>query len=313
MHTIHLVQLAAALARHSDSILASPVSLQPGAMTRYWTTSRSRIDLWHRAIARFQDQLRVNDAVGMRRWWIEHRPVIEDVFLGGMLTRVLATLGTALDQTHDQAEWSPVTESILGTHLEASSRYQQLLLNSRGARVNDLQRLNQVRRRSERWSDVLVARIAWRDPSLCRFASDRERASLFAQEHRRDSDSTAIKTKDRLMSLSIENSIMMVCGETTLLPEANRAVASSVMGLLGHCLFDSYGDVASPDHLRLKKPDVGGIQWVPSAEGSKTIEPWDELDSVAMTEDNAKATEDNSSEKEITQFHGGHGFSWTRW
>lgn len=284
-------------------------------MTRYWTASRSRIDLWHRAAARFQDQLSLNDAVGMRRWWIEHRPVIEDVFLGGMLTRVLATLGMALDQIHNQAEWSPVTESIHGSHLEAGSRFQQLLLTARGARVGDLQSLNQVRRRSERWSDVLVARIAWREPSLCRFASDIERAKQFASEHGKDSDASDLKTKDRLMGLSIENSIMAVCGETTLLPEANRAVSSSVMGLLGHCLFDGYGVVASPDHLRWKKPDEGGSKLIQNSHSIGSGEPWEELDSVAASQCDDLDGEPTGGTKsdEITQFHGGHGYSWTRW
>jgi len=218
----------------------------PEAVSQYWTSSRSRLDLWHQAMTRYRSARHNEDSVGMRSWWQDHMVVLEEVLVTDMLTRVIAALAVGLDESTDgKAEVSPVTHCIYLSHVDASNRVHKLMINSRGGSVQDAVHLNGLRKGVERWTDALIGRMSYHSSDKIQYAFDRSRAQQFANETRSYPCGPARDTTAWLMNAAMHDMLRRRTSSQSALPEANRAVASSVMMMLRPDRFDSVGVLKS--------------------------------------------------------------------
>jgi len=155
MNARHLAQLAAEVAAHGPLLIESDSPLSESGLQHYWTASKCRTDRWGHALRQFQreaDELGPNWA---RATWPAIECVIDEVFTSELLTRVWTAVVCGYDLRHESADGEPVVRSILSGHLEIRHRALQLLLQVPVGR-EDVDRLNRLRSRCERWSDLLV-------------------------------------------------------------------------------------------------------------------------------------------------------------
>ena len=245
MHSVHLVDLAAVVSEHGPAILYGRETLSPEALTHYWTATHSRFNLWHQAMARYSRAEQLNQESALNDWWEQHTPVMEEILVSEILTRVVAALGIGLDSQASEEEISPVTHAILLNHLEASNRVHQVMLKANGRNMVKAEQLNRVRRGIESWTDVLIGRMALRSREPLRYAIERERALEYAEEAVLQRYGVIRKTSNALMNMSMHDMISTRLSAEPALPAANREVARSVMLMLRPELFDSVGTLKS--------------------------------------------------------------------
>lgn len=274
MHCVLIADLAALVSQHGPAILYGRETVPPESVSQYWATSRNRLELWHQTIARYRKTEQVGDFSAMRAWWKDHISVVEEVLVTEMLTRVIATMAAGWDRAHSVDEVSPVTHAVYLNHLEVRNRIQQLMLFGRGNSVQDTVRLNRLRQGVERWTDSLVGRLCCQNlestkpprgdcqetnpgnktQGMIHYAFNPTRALEYAFEARSNQCGRGRDLSAWLMNASMHDTLRRRTSSESGLPEANRAVAGSVMLMLRPDLFDSVGALKS---LWLHRLQVG--------------------------------------------------------
>jgi hypothetical protein len=241
MHCLNLADLAAILAHHGPSILYRRRQVPTDAVTRYWSACRQRFDLWHHAFGRYREIEQQGNAAHRRSWWETHHPLLEEILVSEMLTRVYAAVGAGLDSDADQAEISPVVHSVYLSQLEARNRVLHLMVYGRGNSIDEAVRLNRLRREVDRWTDVLIGQLTAAAPGSLDYAICRQRASGHASEANSHGSGNLGDTLRWLSAATMRDALARRLHATSALPEANRKVAEAVMLCLRPDLFDSVG------------------------------------------------------------------------
>ncbi|QDT05765.1 hypothetical protein K227x_41690 [Rubripirellula lacrimiformis] len=245
MHCVLIADLAAVVSQHGPAILYGHETIPAEAMTQYWASSRNRFELWHQTMARYRKTEQAGDFAALRSWWHQHIAVIEEVLVTETLTRVIAALAAGLDEAHDEDEVSPVTHAVFQAHLDARNRILKLMLFGRGNSVQDAVRLNRLRQGVERWTDAMIGRLACDHPGTIRYAFDAKRAAEYARDTRGCGGRSIRDMSAWLMNAAMHDTLRRRTSPSAALPEANRAVVSSVMMMIRPDLFDSIGTLKS--------------------------------------------------------------------
>ncbi len=177
MHARELVELAAAVAAHGPVLVRQPRQLSTAGIEQYWTASKCRLDSWSRSLKQFTTSA---DSTGARR-----RPavrgVIEEIITGEVLARVWTAVMCAFDRRHGTESAGPVARSVFVGHLEARNRVLTLLVHRPGIKAEAAMKLDRLRRRTERWSDLLIGYLTGLD-DVVEFAVEPARARDFAED-----------------------------------------------------------------------------------------------------------------------------------
>ncbi|MEM8671490.1 MAG: hypothetical protein AAGG48_28480 [Planctomycetota bacterium] len=254
MHCVYSADLAALISHHGPAMIKRQPEIPSHALTDYWSTSRSRFELWHQLLGRYREYEKSGNSDRLKRWWKEHSVVLEEVLVTEMLTRVVAAIACGLESESTSKEVSPVTQAVQTSHLEVRNRVQQVMLFGRGNSVHDVVRLNRLRQGVERWTDAMVGRMSSEHPAMMQYAIDPNRAAEYADEMRAYGEGAAKNTAAWLMNAAMHDVIRRRTSNLAALPKSNRQVAQSVMKLLRPELFDDTGVMKS---LWLQRFELG--------------------------------------------------------
>jgi DNA-directed RNA polymerase specialized sigma24 family protein len=250
MHASELAQLAALVAHHTPTIVRGSQPIREKGLEQYWTASKCRLDRWLRALKAHQRSLK--DATEQQRGehWRFLRPMLDEILLSETLTRVWAAIGSAIDGRQGKSAVEPIARSTLIGHLEARNRALQLIVFGHGLGAEDAVELNRLRRRVERWTDLMLGYVLLEHP-VNEFAFDRSRADEFAEDLRHErkvgTDSRAWQLVHSSLQVAFEKESRQVAASA----ELNQQIAAAVMGCLGEDLFDSLGLLKSRWQIRL--------------------------------------------------------------
>lgn len=240
MHARELVELAAIVSAHGPVLIRGAGQLSATGMEQYWTASKCRLDRWSRSLKGFARY--AEDAQEQRRQaqWPLARSVLEEILTGEVLTRVWAAVLCAYDRHHGHHETEAIARSVLIGHLEARHRVLTLLVRSPAIEAEGAVKLNHLRRRSERWTDLLVGYLLGTH-DVSQFAIDPERARQFAEDLRYRSNLKGGRHAWPLVLASLRAAFGEgLCG---ISPNAdlNAQIASSILACFQGDLFDSTG------------------------------------------------------------------------
>lgn len=259
MHCVTLADLAATLSQHGPSLLELRPRIPSETILRYWTASRSRHELWHRAMGRYRDAKNRGSYSDLADWWTEHLVVLEEVLVSELLARVVAAIGSesvssSEARTHDSHDsLAAVTHGVYLSQIEATNRVAQIILESCGARVQDTVRLNRLRYGVERWADWLIGRVSVNHDRSFDYCIDEERAKTFCEEVRESASGSHRDTTTWLMNAAMREMLVRRTSETSALGHANHEVASAALALFRPELFDDHGVPKSLWMHRLQK------------------------------------------------------------
>jgi hypothetical protein len=237
-----LAEIAALLA------VQSPVVIQGGGVPlttseQYWTASKCRLDRWVRVVrqlAAAAEQPPLPSALS----WPRVRPVLEEILASELLTRIWTATAAAYDHARGEQDLAPVARNILAGHLDVRRRLLALLADGRAIELTQAVHLNHLRRRVERWNDMLLAHVS---PmvDVQEFAFEPERARDFAEDLDRDAARQDTRFTCQLMLTSLKASFGQGLADRTPNSDLNQRIGSAILGLLSEGACDSMDLVKS--------------------------------------------------------------------
>jgi hypothetical protein len=240
MHARELVELASILSAQGPMLIRSTPQLSSQGVQQYWTASKCRLDRWARNLKSFAADAAQLDATAIRVQWPFIRGVMEEILTGEVLTRVWTAVLCLYDRHHGGNEFESVGRSIMIGHLEARHRVLMLLVRGPGVDAEGAVKLNHLRRRSERWTDLLVGHLA-RHGDVAEFAIDADRAVEFSQDLEFQIDQEGGRQAWPLLQASLRAAFQRGMVLASPNEDLNAKIASAILSCFPGELFDSTG------------------------------------------------------------------------
>ena len=248
MHARELVELSAIVSAHGPVLIGGSGRLSTNGMEEYWTASKIRLDRWGFCLREFM--AKANEGKWLEGEWPRVRGVLEEVITGEMLTRVWTAVVCAHDRVHGTGDAEPIAVSVLSGHLEARHRVLTLLVGGPGMNSEAAMKLNHLRRRTERWTDMLVGHLAGLH-DCWRFAVDPGRAKDFFQDLQQRQRSAGGRQAWPLVLASLRSAFQQGMTEESPNADLNGRIAAGVVSCFQPDVFDSTGLFSSMWLVRL--------------------------------------------------------------
>lgn len=180
MRAYELVELSALIAVNGRAFVHGGGRLPDSYIAQYWSVSRSRLDRWAGALKRNLKRLQ-SGGEDLAAIWPQARPVLEEILTGELLTRVWTAIACGHDRQAGVSYVSPVVRSVFLGHLEAHNRALHFMFHAQDYDPAEVLEINQIRRWSERWTDLLLAYLV---PvcEVAQVACDPKRVADFAED-----------------------------------------------------------------------------------------------------------------------------------
>jgi hypothetical protein len=245
MQAAELLELAAIVSAQGPVLVEGPGTLSRSGLEQYWTASQCRFDRWSRAFKE-SEIARGNPAPDRTTAtsWPALRVTLEEVLTGEVLTRVFAAVVTAYDTRRHTDQAEPIARSVLVGHLEARNRVLRYLVSDPKIDAEEAFKLNRLRRRTERWTDLLVGYLSDL-VDVRHFAIDPQRAADFAEDlsYRRRLPGGRLAWP--LLQASLRATFASGLLATSLNADLNRRIATAVLSCFRSELFESTGTLRS--------------------------------------------------------------------
>ena len=240
MHARELVELAAVVASYGGLLARNPEPLSAEGLNRYWSASRCRLDGWSRRLQQWTTAAHTRDPSASRASWPSIRSVLEEVLTGELLTRVWAAAVCAHDRWHKLDDGEPIVRSIFIGHQEARHRVLSLLVRGPGIDVEHAMKIDQLRRRCDRWCDMLVGYLL-EAGDVSEFAADPAHARDFAADLRDQSQSAGGRHAWSLVQVSLRAAFRHDLAPVSPHADLNAQIAAGVLACIPEAAFDSTG------------------------------------------------------------------------
>jgi hypothetical protein len=247
MHPRELVEIAGLIAWNGPLFIASAPSPSSAQLEQYWSASRFRSENWSRTL---KAHSALDDSPEAFDKWVDLRATLDEIFVSEVLTRVWTAVVVARDRLLGSDSAAPIARNVLASHLEARNRALMLLLHPRGFSTQQAVAVNRLRRRADRWGDVLVGGLL-HAADLREFAADPERADDFSLDLAQQRSVSGGRHAWRLTLVSLRNAFQSGLSPLTANPDANARIAAAILGCFQEELFDSTGLFRSLWMLRL--------------------------------------------------------------
>ena len=233
MQASEAIEFSAMLASRSDLLLLGIEDISEKSLHDYWTASKCRQDRWVRAMKELS-------TVRTPQAFEALLPVIEEVLASEMLTRTWAAILLAHDRLRGTNRCESLGRSIFIGHMEVRNRALTIMLRNTGIDVEKTVALNQLRRKTERWTDVLLAFMA-HHANVSEIAFDPSRY----QDHADDLRHSRCQGRGDLVVQLLLASLKSAFSDRLHLPspnaDLNQKVSESILLSLPEDIFDSTG------------------------------------------------------------------------
>lgn len=238
VHARDLVELAAQIAIYGPALAKSDEPISRTGLELYWKASKSRLDRWGQTFRKYERETQAVGSSWARNQWPAVAPVIEEVLTGEILCRVWCALLKAHDRRRGQVEAEPVGRTIYVGHTESHNRALRLLATSPKEWATDARQLDLLRRRCERWTDLLISYLA---PccDVSELAPSPSRMRDFAEASERHRLSGAIVHSQTLALSSLRQSFRTGLCEVSPNADLNSQIARGVIACLPADLLDA--------------------------------------------------------------------------
>jgi hypothetical protein len=250
MHARELIELAALAAAHGPVLVRTSGRISEASIKQYWIASKSRLDRWGWTLRSVSGEAGESDRPSKPSQWALPRGTLEEIITGEVLTRVWAAVLFAHDRFRGTEQAEPIAQSVLIGHLEARHRVLTLLAGGLPIDLEQAFRLNRLRRRAERWTDLLIGYLL-RVGDVSRFAVEPDRARQFADDFRDRSSTKGGRHAWPLLLASLRAAFRKGLAPTSPNGDLNAQIAASVLVSLQPELFDATGLLRSAWLMRM--------------------------------------------------------------
>jgi len=250
MHARELIELAGLVSAHGPVLVRTSGRISEQSIEGYWTASKSRLDRWGRTLKRLSSEIPDAARPTSPSEWPLVRGVLEEIITGEVLTRVWSAVVYAYDRYRGTDQAEPITRSVLAGHLEARHRVLALLVSGPRIDVERAVGLNRLRRRTERWTDLLVGHLIGLE-KVSQFAVDPNRAEQFADDLRCRTRTGGGRFAWPLLLASLRAAFGHGLSPSSPNGDLNARIAASILSSFQPELFDATGLFRSAWLVRL--------------------------------------------------------------
>jgi hypothetical protein len=231
---------AALLSAHGPHLIEMRAPVPEDVQHRYWSLSQARVRHWRTILKQWRDSEPSSES------WRTLQRTLHAVFTGEVLSRLMATLMDASDLKRGVRNAGPIGRSVFVAHLEIRQSALQLLVDGPQISGEQLARLDTLRRRAERWADVLIGHLVVRY-GVTDYCFDLSRARDFGSEQLRTvTNATAHQQLWDLYRLSLRSAFEPYSLAMPRDEEFREALVSTICGWLPPDLFTESGLIKSP-------------------------------------------------------------------
>jgi hypothetical protein len=237
MHARQQTEIAAWLALNSNAIIHGSQRVEGMVAASYWSGSKSRLARWNMALKTFDHDIRHPHE--SHNPWPAIEIVVEEIVAAEMLTRIWSAILVSLDEASGRGELSGLAQSVFLAHMEARNRTLRLLLSGRAANERMFDRINQLRRSVEKWTDLFLSWLP--NGSVARrFAFDQPRFDDYHSEHDFYTDEQ-MASRHQVLIRSMTTMLSSLTGKWSANPELNRRIVDGVLACIDRDAFDAKG------------------------------------------------------------------------
>lgn len=240
MHVRELVELAARIAVSSSTESFSVQDPKGRNIQTYWSAARCRNDRWIRAIRR-QGEMILRGEITSREAWTRFEPLFQEILASELVSRIVAAAAAAQDALRKTAELEPVARSVFTAHLEVRGKVLQLLLTGERHGVAAAEKLNDFRRRVERWTDLLLAHLS-SSVNVHDFAFEPNRSADFADDLKSGGTFDEQHLARELLFSSFRGSLLSHLTAVSPNADLNETIGRSVNALFNHSFYEDAGE-----------------------------------------------------------------------
>lgn len=175
-----IAEFTALVAAQAPLIIEGTSPLAEGPLCVYWQHSKTLWPSRRRELDELCLGMVANDSLDRIQQVVA---IASDLLIGELLTRVAGAVLTACDRRQRLCRAEPIARSVLTVHQQCRASVLRLLLHSTCMPADQLAGLDRLRRRVERWTDMLLGPlVAHYGNELADFAFDPRRARDFGED-----------------------------------------------------------------------------------------------------------------------------------
>ena len=252
MHATQLVELAIFLATDAPAFTLGDAQFSTASLHQYWTASKHRQSQWANAF-RNPPAAKVEGehAAGESAEQASLRGVIEEILLSEVLTRAWTATAIAHDAHHQTNNVTPIARSVFLGHQESRRDALRAILHGTGLNPREVRRLNVLRQKCERWTDLLLAHVGF-DDDAADLAFDADRVNEFNDQLVHDACSGVSDTAISLTKASLRVALRRGVLPHSTSPGLNRQIAGGILACLPGHVIDSTGQFQSLWQVRIE-------------------------------------------------------------
>lgn len=271
MHVREQVELAALAAQHGPALILDGQPISSAELQLYWSSSKCRLERWSRALKAYNSIPAGSKLEAAIRWGIM-RPILEEILVAEILTRVWTAVLYGYDRERSICEAQPIAESVLLGHLEARSRALSIMVDSPEVDPEEAVSLNRLRRRAERWTDLLLAALV-DYTEIQPLAFDISRACDFAEDLDFQRKEPGGRHTWPLTMVAIRGAFQTGLSEHSPNADVHLRVAAGVLGCFSANLFDSTGLLRSMWLVRMASSTSDAQGMIDELLSDNAVEP----------------------------------------
>ncbi|MGZ0163079.1 MAG: hypothetical protein ACKVII_04120 [Planctomycetales bacterium] len=248
-----IAETAAFASARSAFLIESTAAIPDQHLHDYWKCCRGRTMDWLRKLDGLISEASVTAPEHHVQLWKSAEPIIAEVFVTEILTRVWAAILTAADLHRKEATGGPIARHTLKGHTEARNRSLTLMANTLQVPIAKMSQVDRLRRKAERWSDLLIGHLVLHY-QLDEFAFESNRSVEFGQSQMREIIAATDEPVWEFVLAGVRLAFSSV--DTVVAPSDvwNRGVVRSVLGSFPADSFDGTGTFKSVRRVRIERP-----------------------------------------------------------
>ncbi len=285
-----IAETAAFASARSAFLLEDRTPVSQEHLQSYWKCCRGRMLDWLRRLEALSAEAESTSSDRHPAIWEAARPMVDEILVTDILTRVWATVLAASDLNRGSRDATPIARHTFDGQLDVRNRALRLVLHDLQIPVSEVARVDRLRRKAERWTDILIGHLAL-NFQLDEFAHEPERAVEFGEGQICE----ILRATDEPLWDFVLTGIRMAFAQLqdAAPSEAwNHGVVRSVLGSFPADSFDEYGTFKGIRQVRIERGTVGSDRVL-------------EALSLAMENDRAKLDRGQVSFAKMRQRFGG--------
>ncbi len=250
-----IAETAAFVSARSAFLLEGRTPVSQEHLQNYWKCCRGRMLDWLRRLETVSTEAGVTSSDQHLAMWESVRSMVDEILITDILTRVWATVLAASDLNRGSRDVTPIARHTFNGHLDVRNRALRLVLHDLQIPVSEVARVDRLRRKVERWTDILIGHLAL-NFQLDEFAHDPERAVEFGEGQICE----ILRATDEPLWEFVLTGIRLAFAqqqESTVSAAWNQGIVRSVLGSFPADSFDEYGTFKGIRRVRIERGTAG--------------------------------------------------------